>query len=52
LMSPFPAALHSFLDPAGGKSNAACIESAAAFGAYGAEPGATADETDTSRMDR
>jgi hypothetical protein len=51
-MSPFPAALYFFVDPAGGKSNATRIESAAAFGAHGAEPGATADETDTSRRDR
>jgi hypothetical protein len=51
-MSPSPAALHSFLDPAREKSNATFIESAVGFGDHGAEPGAIAGETDPPRMDK
>jgi hypothetical protein len=51
-MSPPPAALHSFLDPAGQKSNATIIESGVGFGDHGAEAGATAGETDSPRMDK
>jgi hypothetical protein len=51
-MSSSPAALRSFLDPAGEKSNATIIESGAGFGDHGAEPGATPGETDSPRMDK
>jgi hypothetical protein len=40
------------LDPAGEKSNATFIESAVGLGDNGAEPCATAGETDSQRMDK